>query len=277
MRAACLECSSSKAKRASACRAAVTAASRGEGERDGVRALSCLSFTLSPTKERERSGKEKHLCFEREKRKEKKIEKSLGRERPCHSSSKLLLLLSFSSSSVLFLRHARCPSRVERARLRSQWQRQQNTSSSSHRCADGASASLSETPTKAAAAMLRKQQQQRRRHRRCRCRRCSKDKRRCSEDGAEEAEIDSDIFVVFFGVCRQGRGQRLRRGRRRRLRSGSSSRDIFFDVVDVDVDIISVSLAACPPSAWLQAQTRQGGAVPVPHRRKELHAGDGAR
>jgi len=104
-------------------------------------------------------------------------------------------------------------------------------------------------------------------------------RRRRSENDEEEEEGDSDdvFFVFVFCSCWRGRDQRLCRGCWRRLRSN-------FVVVVVDLDISSIAdngdalVAAVGPLApGLQAQAREGRALPVPHGREELHARDGAR
>ena len=109
-------------------------------------------------------------------------------------------------------------------------------------------------------------------------------RRRCrSENGDDEEEEegvnDNTFALVVFAFCIRWRGrrQRLYRGCWRRLRSS----DFFTVVVDISCSIAVVDdalvVALGPRAPGLQAQAREGGAVPVPNGREELHARDGAR
>ena len=113
---------------------------------------------------------------------------------------------------------------------------------------------------------------------------CRRDDEEEEQEGNSSAAVVA-LVLVFVAVARciywHGRGQRLCRGCWRRLS------DCFFVVAFFDVDISSscngvhngdaLALVLRPVAPGLQAQARQGRAVPVPYGREELHAGDGAR
>ena len=227
----------------------------------GSRSLS-LSHSLSKTERGRRRERIRLCCCSGEGKKNKK---ALGGER----SYKTFSTPSFSHT----FRHAARPPRLERAGQRAQRQGHKRG------FIDAPHAAARSEETTAAAAAGAAPEMLRQRRRRNPFDKGEEGRRRRSENDEEEEEGDSeDVFFVFvFFSCWRGRDQRLCRGCWRRLRSN-------FFVVVVDLDISSFAdngdalVAAVGPLApGLQAQAREGRALPVPHGREELHARDGAR
>ena len=224
----------------------------------------CLSLTLSQ-RQREEGGEKEFVCVAAVGR-EKKTKKLLAES---DRSYKTFSTPSFSHT----FRHAARPPRLERAGQRAQRQGHKRG------FIDAPHAAARSEETTAAAAAGAAPEMLRQRRRRNPFDKGEEGRRRRSENDEEEEEGDSeDVFFVFvFFSCWRGRDQRLCRGCWRRLRSN-------FFVVVVDLDISSIAdngdalVAAVGPLApGLQAQAREGRALPVPHGREELHARDGAR
>ena len=228
--------------------------------------------------------------------KQNKNKKALGRRAFEIKSSKACFPPLLFFSNTVLSSHVR-PPRVERAGLRAQRQRRQSWSSSNlidttRRAARSEEATPAAASAEAAKAALSEMlRQRRRRHPFDDKGQEGGGKRRRSENGDDDEEeeegiVDDDnafslVFAFCVFCCWHGRRQRLCRGCRRRLRRGSSD---FFGVGggvgDISCSIAVDALAAVslgPRAPGLQAQARQGRAVPVPHGREELHARDGAR
>ena len=227
-----------------------------------------LSLALSPSPRAEQGREKKRVLFflsewgrKTEKnqalgRESLKASKPLSHSLSLQKDSQSLPFYSFALS--LAPRHAR-PPRVERTGLRAQRQEQQGAAS----CVDA-----NDETTAAATDVLCRSQSHEGWHR--------------SNKGEKKEEGDDSalafifvVFFVFFCVFRHGRGQRLcRRGDRNR--NSSSNGGLDNDNDDDDGKVVD-ALALGPLAPGLQAQAREGRAVPVPHRREELHSGDGAR